>query len=1034
MSESASEDEFADSDDDGDTEFDTGTLASLFGPDFAEDDESGLVHDNDAESDDDDDCGTDSEDEMDAPGDDEQPSDPVDTAPAERAVAAAAGMDLDVHADPLPDAPDFEADWAANKIVDFHMDLEHAGEEVGIIQISVIAVDPYSMEELGRHSRYIKTPEYLHKFWNMTGADLSHGLKPSSPQFDNAQPLRVEWPKLVDFMESKLDGGAKAGRLVAWGGKGCDVEWFFKTTELCSEQDQGVFRQPKWTPYFWDPIVTINRYQSCPLNLSKSKIVGYGLGTVYCFVTGEDELAGAHNSLVDVLAQIEIVRWLFHRPKKVKGVSQSWLATRHGPKGTQLLTCIYKTKREKRSKALAEATRPVPNGWDDAPVSNEHPSTGVPRDMDYDRGSDGGGPHGPSPPTTSCQTLLDLWYFFVTIAALDAWAQTTEKYAVGDWVQPKAYPGRKRPSLMPVKPQDEEGWANRRHRFKPDTKNHWRSVTRHSLMVFFGILLATSAMGVRNVEQVWTVEGGTDVPWIRNAMTRDAFVNIRRHLHFVDNDALPEKGDHRWSPLQKVMPVITHFGAVFRRGWRLGKNLVVDESMIKYSGRAISWVQYMPAKPIKHGIKVFSLCCADSAYLASFEIYTGASEGVDGSAAGVIGRLLENAAVTAGTGLGRVMYTDNFYTGMALALFRWCTYRMYLVGTHRLSTKLSRTAADFPFAKLSNAALKSVERGWLRSAVREIDCARIANMWVQCIVWKDKKQVAFFSNYAITDREGRDEAEIFCERRTRGKGSKTIPCHPTGKKYSAHYNGVDRADRDVSDWGLDLGPSPRWYLRIVFWLISMAVHNIFCIVVDLAATSPAHSSWRVYTKNDGRKKFQLDLAHVICRAGIEGGLAEEQRRSVPHKKRRLDSSLDKRPGWMNQIEWHPCGCKKCWHCNAGITRGTAHRQVYAGSPKDRPRKKPAPSSPPFKANPGHSPEELIKHPNGNSGRCDVCLFAAKANATASTTYAELEKQAKQTRYCCPECNFLRICTECSGSYRHDLIKPLRGGAAVKASL
>ena len=73
MSESASEDEFADSDDDGDTEFDAGTLASLFGPDFADDDESGPVHDNDVESDDDDDCGPGSEDEMDAPNDNDQP-------------------------------------------------------------------------------------------------------------------------------------------------------------------------------------------------------------------------------------------------------------------------------------------------------------------------------------------------------------------------------------------------------------------------------------------------------------------------------------------------------------------------------------------------------------------------------------------------------------------------------------------------------------------------------------------------------------------------------------------------------------------------------------------------------------------------------------------------------------------------------------------------------------------------------------------------------------------------------------------------
>jgi hypothetical protein len=44
--------------------------------------------------------------------------------------------------------------------------------------------------------------------------------------------------------------------------------------------------------------------------------------------------------------------------------------------------------------------------------------------------------------------------------------------------------------------------------------------------------------------------------------------------------------------------------------WTAGQNVTVDESMIRYMGRAVSFVQYMPAKPIKHGIKVFCVCCA----------------------------------------------------------------------------------------------------------------------------------------------------------------------------------------------------------------------------------------------------------------------------------------------------------------------------------------------------------------------------------------------------------------------------------------
>jgi hypothetical protein len=41
-------------------------------------------------------------------------------------------------------------------------------------------------------------------------------------------------------------------------------------------------------------------------------------------------------------------------------------------------------------------------------------------------------------------------------------------------------------------------------------------------------------------------------------------------------------------------------------GWIIGQRICLDESMIKYMGRFVSFIQYMPAKPIKHGIKVYA--------------------------------------------------------------------------------------------------------------------------------------------------------------------------------------------------------------------------------------------------------------------------------------------------------------------------------------------------------------------------------------------------------------------------------------------
>lgn len=74
--------------------------------------------------------------------------------------------------------------------------------------------------------------------------------------------------------------------------------------------------------------------------------------------------------------------------------------------------------------------------------------------------------------------------------------------------------------------------------------------------------------------------------------------------------------------------------------WLPGERITIDECMVHYMGRAIAFVQYMPRKPIKHGIKVFAVCCAYSGVTLGFEVYCGADEGSDNSALAVADRLL----------------------------------------------------------------------------------------------------------------------------------------------------------------------------------------------------------------------------------------------------------------------------------------------------------------------------------------------------------------------------------------------------------
>ena len=63
----------------------------------------------------------------------------------------------------------------------------------------------------------------------------------------------------------------------------------------------------------------------------------------------------------------------------------------------------------------------------------------------------------------------------------------------------------------------------------------------------------------------------------------------------------------------------------FQKHFKLGTNVSIDESMIKFKGKS-SLKQYLPSKPIKRGYKVWCLADSLTGYLYNFDIYTGKEE------------------------------------------------------------------------------------------------------------------------------------------------------------------------------------------------------------------------------------------------------------------------------------------------------------------------------------------------------------------------------------------------------------------------
>ena len=77
--------------------------------------------------------------------------------------------------------------------------------------------------------------------------------------------------------------------------------------------------------------------------------------------------------------------------------------------------------------------------------------------------------------------------------------------------------------------------------------------------------------------------------------------------------------------------------------WTAGERVCIDESTIKYCGRSVKFIQFIPVKPIKHGTKMFAVCCAYTGYTLGYEVYVGKGADIEGTTEAIIDRHLTAA-------------------------------------------------------------------------------------------------------------------------------------------------------------------------------------------------------------------------------------------------------------------------------------------------------------------------------------------------------------------------------------------------------
>ena len=325
---------------------------------------------------------------------------------------------------------------------------------------------------------------------------------------------------------------------------------------------------------------------------------------------------------------------------------------------------------------------------------------------------------------------------------------------------------------------------------------------------------------------------------IKRTFTILRYKKLMQYLHVLDRATELPRNDPNYDRLAKIWPIIQMAEKTFKDRYLPGQNQTIDEAMVAFKGR-LSYMQYMPAKPIKCGIKVWLRCDADTAYMHQFSIYLGCGQNSpEGLGYDVVMQLCEQIR-----GKNHHVYFDNLFTSVPL-LNDLLEHKIYACGTVRKNKKKLPLSVKNP-GKMQRGAHKTFQLG---------------NTNLVATVWKDNREVRVLSTNSRPDMIVAANCQI-------GQQQVQVNQPENVAKYK-YMSGVDRHDQMRMHY--DFGRFAKKSWKYLMWFfVNAALVNAF-ILWRQKSMWPT-SKWR-FTHLDFRKE-------VAC--GLIGEFSSRKRRCGP---------------------------------------------------------------------------------------------------------------------------------------------------------
>lgn len=180
-------------------------------------------------------------------------------------------------------------------------------------------------------------------------------------------------------------------------------------------------------------------------------------------------------------------------------------------------------------------------------------------------------------------------------------------------------------------------------------------------------------------EEIFATDGSS-AEQFRLTMSMQRFLFLLRHIRFDDhNTRLERKANDKLAPIREVFQKVV---SNYKDQFSPSQMTTVDEMLVGFRGKCV-FRQYIPSKPAKYGVKIFSLSDAKMFYTINMEVYVGKQPQdspfqVSNSPADVVCRLIEPIS-----GTRRNVTTDNWFTSVELCTRLLNEHKLTLLGTIR---------------------------------------------------------------------------------------------------------------------------------------------------------------------------------------------------------------------------------------------------------------------------------------------------------------------------------------------------------------